>query len=185
MKLLSQTAFAVLVISAIALSAGTVNASHVVDDENNGAPLTGLLLPTMNPIDGKRLFVEKGCIACHAINNIGGEDAPAMDAHRYMLVNPFNFAAKMWNHAAGMIFAQEEAFGEQLTFTGQELADIIAFVHNEEVQLTFSEEDLPPEIEAMIDHGHGDESATDTHQKELGHQEKIGHQEEETDHHSD
>jgi hypothetical protein len=34
--------------------------------------------------------------------------------------------------APAMIYAQEEALGEQILFTGDEFADIIAFVHHDE-----------------------------------------------------
>ena len=67
-----------------------------------------------------------GCIACHAVNGVGGHDATNMDAHAMNgLMNPFDFAAKMWNHAPCMIAAQQGAFGEQIYFTGDDLADII------------------------------------------------------------
>ena len=50
----------------------------------------------------------------------------------------------MWNHAPAMIAAQEDAFGEQIYFTGGELADVIAFVHDDDTQHTFAEADLTP-----------------------------------------
>jgi cytochrome c len=130
-----------------------------------------LILPMMNPERGKELFVSKGCVACHAINGIGGHDAPNMDAHLQMgLVNPFDFAAKMWNHAAGMIYAQEEALGEQIYFTGEELADIIAFVHDDGSQHNFTEADMTERAKKMMKHGHGEMPGPKAHAKELGHQ---------------
>ncbi len=134
-----------------------------------------LVFPIMNPERGKKLFVTKGCVACHAVNGIGGHDAPNMDAHARMeMVNPFDFAARMWNHAPAMIASQEGAFGEQIYFTGQELADIIAFVHDEESQHTFTEEVLTPRARKMMDHDHGAAPATKAHAKELGHDHAPG-----------
>ena len=130
-----------------------------------------LVLPIMNPNRGKELFVSKGCVACHAINGIGGHDAPNMDAHLQMgLVNPFDFAAKMWNHAPAMIYAQEEALGEQIYFTGEELADIIAFVHDDGSQHNFTEADMTERAMKMLKHGHGETPGPKAHAKELGHQ---------------
>jgi cytochrome c len=148
-------------------------AEHVAGE----TPLTGagahgprLVMPLMNPVRGKALFVSKGCVACHAINGVGGHDAPAMDAHtRKGLMNPFDFAAKMWNHAPAMIAAQEGAFGEQVYFTGRELADIIAFVYDDGTQHAFSEKDLSARARKMMHHGHGDEPAPKAHAKEIGH----------------
>ncbi len=134
-----------------------------------------LVMPIMNPARGKKLFVAKGCVACHAINGVGGHDAPAMDAHvKGQMMNPFDFAAKMWNHAPGMIAAQEAALGEQIYFTGPELADIIAFVHDDEAQHVFSEADLTAQARKMMDHEHGGMAPPKAHAKEIGHAHRPG-----------
>lgn len=148
----------------------TAPADHVTGTSPKEGHGTHLVIPLMSPERGKNLFVEKGCVACHAINGVGGHDAPPMDAHRAMgLVNPFDFAAKMWNHAPGMIAAQEDAFGEQIYFTGEELADMIAFLHNDEAQHEFSEADLTDKAKKMMHHEHGGASAPDAHAEETGH----------------
>jgi cytochrome c len=129
-----------------------------------------LVMPMMDPANGKKMFVDKGCVACHAINGIGGHDAPALDAHAMKgLMNPFDFAAKMWNHAPAMIAAQEGAFGEQVYFNGDELADIVAFIHNDAAQHKFSERDLTAKARKMMQHEHGAKSAPKAHAKEIGH----------------
>ncbi len=130
-----------------------------------------LLIPLMDPLRGRKLFVDKGCVACHAINGVGGHDAPAMDAHEMgkNLMNPFDFAAKMWNHAPAMIAAQEGAFGEQVYFTGEELADMIAFIHDDETQHMFTEKDMTPRARKMMHHEHGGKPAPEQHAPEIGH----------------
>ena len=120
------------------------------DDE-----LSGLMMPIMNPARGRLLFASKGCVACHAINGVGGQDAPPMDAATMpQIMNPFSFAARMWRGAETMILLQQEIFGEQIELTGQELADIISFVHNAEEQRKFSEADIPHEVLELIEHTH-------------------------------
>lgn len=132
-----------------------------------------LVMPLMNSDRGRKIFVSKGCVACHAINGVGGHDAPAMDAHKMdKLMNPFDFAAKMWNHAPGMIAAQEGAFGEQIYFTGEELADMVAFIHDDEAQHSFGEKDLTAKAHKMMQHEHGGAPATEKHAPEIGHQKK-------------
>lgn len=40
----------------------------------------GLVLPQMDAAKGRELFASKGCVVCHSVNGVGGEDAPALDA---------------------------------------------------------------------------------------------------------
>ena len=142
-----------------------------------------LIMPMMNSVRGRALYASKGCVACHSINGVGGEDAPNLDAHSmepYM--NLFEFAARMWRGAANMIALQEEVFGEQIEFTGAELADIIAFLHDENEQHKFSEADIPPDIMSMMNHMHGEEGGgAAAHGEELGHGQEAGgeHQDDE------
>jgi len=150
-------------------------AEHVPSSESAGGQVPRLVMPIMNPQRGRKLFVTKGCVACHAINGVGGHDAPNMDAHGMtQLMNPFDFAAKMWNHAPAMIAAQEGALGEQIYFTGAELADIIAFIHDDQAQHTFSEGDLTPQALQMMHHEHGGKPAPAAHGEEIGHHHAPG-----------
>jgi cytochrome c len=112
-----------------------------------------LTMPMMNPASGRKLFASKGCVVCHSINGVGGEDAPPLDAETMPTVmNPFDFAAKMWRGAPTMITLQEDELGEQIEFTGSELANIIAFVHNAEEQKKFSRADIPSRIKELMRH---------------------------------
>ena len=155
---------------------GLANATHISGQEMT--PKKGgvyLVMPMLDAEAGKKSFVDKGCIACHAVNGVGGHDAPALDAHTMNpVMSPFDFAAKMWNHAPGMIAAQEYAMGEQITLTGEELGNLIAFVHSDEVQHTFSEADLTEKTREMMHHEHGGEPAPEAHGEEIGHQDAPG-----------
>ena len=60
----------------VALFAALIGGSAVAGHVPGAAPMAPghnavLVLPIMNPERGKRQFVDKGCIACHAINGIG------------------------------------------------------------------------------------------------------------------
>ncbi|WP_292668570.1 c-type cytochrome [Mesorhizobium sp.] len=121
----------------------------------------GLMMPVMNPANGRKLFAAKGCVVCHSVNGVGGTDAAALDASTMTpMMNPFDFTARMWTGAEAMIGMQREELGKQIQFTGQELADIIAFAHDAEEQKKFSEADIPPEIDKLLhadeEGGHGD-----------------------------
>lgn len=126
-----------------------------------------LVMPKMDSAKGMRLFASKGCVACHSVNGVGGHDAAALDAHTMRTVmNPFEFSAKMWRGAPAMIAAQEEAMEGQIYFTGQELAHIIAFVHDDAQQHKFTEAMIPANIRKKMHHTHGPKPG---HQKEIGH----------------
>ena len=113
-----------------------------------------LMMPAMDPAQGRKLFAAKGCVVCHAVNGIGGQDAAALDASTMRgMTNPFDFVANMWRGAPAMIDMQREELGEQIEFTGQELAHIIAFLHHEEEQKKFSDADIPPNIKAVMARG--------------------------------
>jgi mono/diheme cytochrome c family protein len=89
---------------------------------------------------GRTLFVSKGCVVCHAINEVGGTRAAPLDPEAASGdVDALDFVARMWRGAEAMIFMQQQELGVQIEFTGQELADIIAFVHDPREPQKFSE----------------------------------------------
>ncbi len=129
---------------------------------------SGLMMPEMNAAAGRKLFAEKGCVVCHAINGVGGTDAPMLDAEFMDTpMNPFEFAARMWRGAEAMVELQRDELGEVIDLNGEELAAIIAFVHDAEEQAKFAEADIPEEIEEMMHHeeedDHHEESESDDH----------------------
>lgn len=101
----------------------------------------------------RALFTGKGCVICRSINGVGGKAGLALDASRgdyYVVI--FEFAARMWRGAATMIVLQEMELGYRIELTGQELADIARFVHDQEAQQDFSESDVPELIrDRMVD----------------------------------
>jgi len=115
-------------------------------------PVPGLVLPKMNPQRGRELFVGKACVVCHAINGVGGQDAAPLDASTMdPSGNPFEFFARMWLGTKPMIAIQEERIGHQVELTADELADIVAFIHDEATQKSFSEQEIPESIEHLME----------------------------------
>jgi cytochrome c len=111
----------------------------------------GLVLPPMDSARGRDAFLEKGCIVCHQVHGVGGQVGPSFDAADMPgPMNTFDFAARMWRGAPAMVTMQQDLFGEVIDLTGQELADIIAFVHDGEVQASLSEEAVPERFRALI-----------------------------------
>lgn len=126
---------------------------------------SGLIMPEMNAVAGRRLFASKGCVVCHSINDVGGTDAPMLDAEFMDTpMNPFEFAARMWRGAEAMVELQRDELGDVIQLNGEELAAIIAFVHDADEQVKFSEADIPVEIKAMM--GHMEEDGAQGHSSE-------------------
>jgi mono/diheme cytochrome c family protein len=137
------SSIAVGVVSAVLLAGADIGVVHEAAAQ-----------PSMASADaarGRALFVSKGCVACHAINEIGGTSGPPLDFEFVPgEVDPLDFVARMWRSAEAMISMQQSLFGAQLDFTGQELADIIAFAHDPREQGKFSEADIPLALRRLI-----------------------------------
>jgi len=115
-------------------------------------PVPGLVLPKMNPLHGRELFVSKGCVACHSIKDVGEQDAAPLDASTMDPPgNPFEFFARMWLGTKPMIAIQEERIGHQVELTAEELGDIVAFIHDDAMQKSFSKQEIPESIEHLVE----------------------------------
>ena len=149
-------ALVALPLSLSAQESGSNNNSSMMQGGQTMQPMMspGMMMPSMDAANGRKLFAAKGCVVCHAVNGICGKDAAALDASTMPgMTNPFDFVANMWRGASAMIDMQREELGEQIEFTGQELADIVAFLHHEQEQKKFSDADIPPKIKAMMMRG--------------------------------
>jgi len=132
-------------------------------DDMPGMVSAGLVLPAMDSARGRELFASTGCVVCHSINGVGGFDAPMLDAEFMdQPMNPFDFAANMWRGAETMVQMQREELGDVIQISGQDLADIIAFVHDPVQQALFSEDEIPDDIREMMEHAE-EESEDEEH----------------------
>ena len=85
------------------------------------------LLPE-DPTKGSRLFVNKGCVRCHALKGDGGKVGP--DFGRVDLGNTqLELAAKLWNHIPSMNVGMERARMIKPNMTGQEFTEISAYLY--------------------------------------------------------
>jgi mono/diheme cytochrome c family protein len=133
------------------LSVASALGVAVVSDALIAGSGTGVAQAGADAARGRALFVRKGCIACHAVNEIGGTTGPPLDVEFTPdEIDPLDFVARMWRGAEPMVMMQQSLFGEQLDFTGEELADIIAFAHDLQEQRKFSEADVPPAMRRLV-----------------------------------
>ncbi len=111
----------------------------------------GLGLPPMNSHRGRELFLDKGCIVCHAVNQVGGAVGPSLDAADMpQPMSAFEFAARMWRGAPAMAQMQEDLLGQVIDLNGQDLADLVAFAHDEAEQRELTAEQIPDRYREMI-----------------------------------
>jgi hypothetical protein len=113
----------------------------------------GVAMPPMDPERGRHLFAEKACVACHSVNGVGGDLGPALDAATMPRpMNVFEFAARMWRGAEAMAALQHDLLGEVISLDGQDLADLIAFAHDEDEQRKLAEDQIPEHVREAIQH---------------------------------
>lgn len=111
----------------------------------------GLALPPMDSHRGRELFLDKGCVVCHQVNGVGGAVGPALNAADMPVpMNVFEFAARMWRGAPAMVQMQQEVFGEAIVLDGQQLADLVAFAHDENEQRELTAEQIPERYRDLI-----------------------------------
>jgi cytochrome c len=145
----TRRSIALALISFAALSSAA--AQETGPDGDMPMMAAGIILPRMDAAAGRQLFAAKGCVVCHSVNGTGGKDAPPLDAANMQpMMNPFDFAAGMWRGSEAMVALQREEMGAPIDLTGQELADITAFVHDAGEQTRFSPADIPAEVKAMM-----------------------------------
>jgi mono/diheme cytochrome c family protein len=110
--------------SATATQAASVPAGHV------GGP--NLAVSAIgDQAKGAELFESKGCSDCHSFNGQGGEDAPPLDSMMGHLSarEIANMSGDIWNHVPQMIHHFKEEGLTFPTFSDEEMADLIAYLH--------------------------------------------------------
>ena len=83
-----------------------------------------------SPRRGRDLFTSKRCVTCHAIEGAGGRGGPDLGTRGQELVESVPaIAGLMWNHSQGMSAEFERRGISRVNFSGQEMADIIAYLY--------------------------------------------------------
>jgi len=112
----------------------------------------GVAMPPMDPQRGRHVFVEKGCVACHSVNGVGGDLGPSLNAADMPSpMNSFEFAARMWRGAQAMTALQQDLLGEVISLDGQDLADLVAFAHDAEEQRKLTMDQVPERFHSLIE----------------------------------
>ncbi len=83
-----------------------------------------------SPRRGRDLFAAKRCADCHAIAGRGGRGGPDLGVRSRELSGSIaEIAGLMWNHSQGMSAEFARRGIPRATFSGQEMADILAYLY--------------------------------------------------------
>ena len=80
-----------------------------------------------NPMSGRIVFEEKGCINCHAINGYGGDIGPDLGRDKFY-GSFYDLASRMWNHAPTMMVQSGVSESDWSMLTTSEVDRLIAFL---------------------------------------------------------
>jgi cytochrome c2 len=83
-----------------------------------------------SPRRGRELFAGKQCIACHSVGGAGGKGGPDLGGRSRDFVGSMSaIAGLMWNHSQRMTEEFTRRGIPRVTFSGQEMADIMAYLY--------------------------------------------------------
>jgi cytochrome c2 len=82
-----------------------------------------------SPRRGRELFAVKRCAGCHAIAGVGGRSGPDLARSREPAESISAIAGLMWNHSQGMTAEFARRGLARVTFSGQEMADILSYLY--------------------------------------------------------
>lgn len=117
------------------------------------SPPGGAIVHDGDAAKGRALFVEKGCVLCHAANGVGGKAAPALDAaDPYVRADPLEFAARMWRGAPAMVEFQSVELGYVIDLSADDIAHLAAFSASRDEQKLLTSEAVPAEMrDSLLD----------------------------------
>jgi cytochrome c2 len=81
-----------------------------------------------DPIRGKQLFVNKGCVKCHDMTAEGSRIGPDL-VKKDLGDTPLDLAAKLWNHTPSMVLGMEGTRMIKPALTGQEFNDLSVYLY--------------------------------------------------------
>jgi len=82
-----------------------------------------------SPRRGQQLFTSKKCVECHTVAGKGGHGGPDLTAPPGAAASVASVAAAMWNHSEGMGEELKRRGMADITFSGEEMLDLIAYLY--------------------------------------------------------
>ncbi len=82
-----------------------------------------------NPIEGRIVFENKGCINCHAINGEGGKSAPDLGKNIFF-GSEYDLISQMWNHSPVMLNQMKLKNIDHQKLTAKEFLSLRLFLYD-------------------------------------------------------
>jgi cytochrome c551/c552 len=105
-----------------------VDLSAYIREASKGTEKEQVYMSPGNPQRGKMVFKEKGCLDCHAARGEGKDVGPDLGELEWDY-SVTEIAGLMWNHGTEMGELMEERKMSWPTFSGKEMADLIACLY--------------------------------------------------------
>ena len=100
-----------------------------LQSENEGATSDPVYFEPGSPRRGRDVFTAKRCVECHSIAGVGGRGGPDLARGREFVGSISAIAGMMWNHSQGMSAELAKRGLARVTFSGQEMADVLAYLY--------------------------------------------------------
>ncbi len=81
-----------------------------------------------NPLDGRIVFENYGCINCHSINDFGGKTAPDFNSKNF-LSGEYDLISEMWNHSPKMLKMIGQMDINQKKMSAKDFAKLRYFIY--------------------------------------------------------
>jgi len=83
-----------------------------------------------NPKEGKQVFIEKGCIKCHAIKGEGGKNGEDLGKKAKQFYRSLTeIASIMWNKGPSVLSKMSQTDVGIPKFTAKEMADLVSYLY--------------------------------------------------------
>jgi cytochrome c2 len=88
-----------------------------------------------DPVAGRKVFVEKSCMLCHSVGNVGGNVGPKLTTVKGVSSSVIMGHA-MWRYGPRMLDQMAERGIPWPHFEGQEMSDLIAFLNQSATEVS-------------------------------------------------
>jgi len=97
---------------------------------NARGPREAAFITPGNPAEGRKVFIAKGCIQCHAIRGEGGKAGEDLGRKAVLFYKSLTrIASAMWNKGPSVLAKMAQPKTGIPTFSPKEMADLVAYLY--------------------------------------------------------